>query len=188
VGDALWSDTGSRAEMDLGPAVVRVDARSSVALLDLSDRAIQLRLDAGSVDISVNDASGSGAFEIDAPNAAVLLLRAGEYRLSVDNAGNTSVAVRSGQATVQSGDQQTMNLATGQRGFYGMNGSYAVAQAGAPDDFDRWSQQRQAHWTTIRPWRSTCPATWSAMRISTTMGSGNRSPTMGPSGFRRRWR
>jgi len=147
VGDALWSDTGSRAEMDLGPAVVRVDARSSVALLDLSDRAIQLRLDAGSVDISVNDASGSGAFEIDAPNAAVLLLRAGEYRLSVDNAGNTSVAVRSGQATVQSGDQQTMNLATGQRGFYGMNGSYAVAQAGAPDDFDRWSQQRQAHWT-----------------------------------------
>jgi len=147
VGDALWSDTGSRAEMDLGPAVVRIDARSSVALLDLSDRAMQLRLDAGSIDVSLNDASGSGAFEIDAPNAAVLLLRAGEYRLNVDNAGNTSVAVRSGQATVQTGDQQTMNLATGQRGFYGMNGSYAVAQAGAPDDFDRWSQQRQAHWT-----------------------------------------
>ncbi len=147
VGDALWSDTGSRAEMDLGPAIVRVDARSSVALLDLSDRAIQLRLDAGSIDISVNDASGTGAFEIDAPNAAVLLLRAGEYRLSVDNAGNTGVAVRSGQATVQTGDQQNMNLATGQRGFYGMNGSYAVAQAGAPDDFDSWVQQRQARWT-----------------------------------------
>ena len=146
VGDALWSDTGSRAEMDLGAAVVRIDARSSVALLDLSDRAIQLRLDAGSIDITVNDASGTGAFEIDAPNAAVLLLRAGEYRLSVDNAGNTGVAVRSGQASVQSGDQQTMNLATGQRGFFGLNGSYAVAQAGAPDEFDRWSQQRQAHW------------------------------------------
>jgi hypothetical protein len=146
VGDALWSDTGSRAEMDLGAAIVRVDARSSVALLDLSDRAIQLRLDAGSIDITVNDASGTGAFEIDAPNAAVLLLRAGDYRLSVDNAGNTGVAVRSGQATVQTGDQQNMNLATGQRGFYGMNGSYAVAQAGAPDDFDRWVQQRQAHW------------------------------------------
>jgi hypothetical protein len=147
VGDALWSDTGSRAEMDLGPAIVRVDARSSVALLDFSDRAIQLRLDAGSIDITVNDASGTGAFEIDAPNAAVLLLRAGEYRLSVDNAGNTGVAVRSGQATVQTGDQQNMNLATGQRGFYGMNGSYAVAQAGAPDDFDSWVQQRQARWT-----------------------------------------
>ncbi len=145
-GDALWSDTGSRAEIDLGPAVVRIDARSSVALLDLSDRAIQLRLDAGSIDVTVNDASGTGAFEIDAPNAAVLLLRAGEYRLSVDNAGNTGVAVRSGQATVQSGDQQNMNLATGQRGVFGLNGSYAVAQAAAPDEFDRWSQQRQAHW------------------------------------------
>jgi hypothetical protein len=145
-GDALWSDTGSRAEMDLGPAVVRIDARSSVALLDLSDRAIQLRLDTGSIDVTVNDASGAGAFEVDAPNAAVLLLRAGEYRLSVDNAGNTGVAVRSGQATVQSGDQQNMNLATGQRGVFGLNGSYTVAQAAAPDDFDRWAQQRQAHW------------------------------------------
>ena len=145
-GDALWSDTGSRAEMDLGPAVVRIDARSSVALLDLSDRAIQLRLDTGSIDITVNDASGADAFEVDAPNAAVLLLRAGDYRLTVDNAGNTGVAVRSGQATVQSGDQQNMNLATGQRGFFGLNGSYAVTQAGAPDDFDRWAQQRQAHW------------------------------------------
>jgi hypothetical protein len=146
VGDALWSDTGSRAEMDLGAAVVRIDARSSVALLDLSDRAIQLRLDSGSIDITVNDVSGTGAFEIDAPNAAVLLLRAGEYRLSVDNAGNTGVAVRSGQASVQSGDQQNMNVAMGQRGFYGMNGSYAVTQAGAPDEFDQWCQQRQAHW------------------------------------------
>ena len=145
-GDALWSDTGSRAEMELGPAVVRIDARSSVALLDLSDRAIQLRLDAGSIDITVNDAGGAGAFEVDAPNAAVLLLRAGEYRFTVDNAGNTSVAVRGGQVTVQSGDQHNMGLATGQRGFYGANGSYAVTQAGAPDDFDRWCQQRQARW------------------------------------------
>ena len=145
-GDALWSDTGARAEMDLGAAVVRIDARTSVALLDLSDRAIQLRLDTGSMDITVTDASGAGAFEVDAPNAAALLLRAGEYRLTVDNAGNTGVAVRSGQATVQSGDQQNMNLATGQRGFFGLNGSYAVTQAGAPDDFDRWAQQRQAHW------------------------------------------
>jgi hypothetical protein len=144
-GDALWTDSGSRAEADLGPAIVRLDERTSVALLDLSDRAIQLRVDGGSVEISVSDTTAVDALEIDAPNAAMLLLRPGEYRLSVDNSGTTSIAVRAGQVSVQSGDQQNMTLLTGQRGVYGAKGSFAVAQAGAPDDFDRWCQQRQSH-------------------------------------------
>jgi hypothetical protein len=146
VGDRLWSDAGARAELDLGQARVRLDQRSSVAILDLSDRAVQLRLDAGSIDVAVSDVADLDRFEIDAPNAAVSLLRPGEYRLSVDNASSTSVAIRNGLAQVQNGDQQALNLATGQRGLYGDNGSYALAQAGPPDDFDRWCQQRQAGW------------------------------------------
>jgi hypothetical protein len=145
-GDAVWSDNGSRAELDLGQARVRLDQRSSVAILDLSDRAVQLRLDAGSIDVAVSDVADLDSFEIDAPNAAVSLLRPGEYRFSVDNASSTSVAIRSGQAQVQSSDRQSLTLGAGQRGLYGDNGSYAVTPAGAPDDFDRWCQQRQARW------------------------------------------
>jgi len=145
-GDALWSDGGSRAELDLGEARVRLDERSGVAILDLSDRAIQLRLDAGSVDIAVSDVADLDTFEIDAPGAAVSLLRPGEYRLTVDNAGSTSVAIRNGQAQVQSGEQQGLNLTTGQRGRFDTNGSYAITQAGPPDEFDLWCQQRQARW------------------------------------------
>jgi hypothetical protein len=145
-GDALWTDTGSRAEADLGAAVVRLDERSSLTLLDLNDRVVQLRLDAGSIEIAVSDTASIDAFEIDAPNAALLLLRSGEYRLSVDNSGTTSIAVHAGQVSVQSGDRQSMTLSTGQRGVYGAQGSYAVAQSGAPDDFDRWCQQRQSRW------------------------------------------
>src|ERR1019366_2805259 len=122
LGDALWSDRGSHAELDLGSAVVRLDQSSSVAVLDLSDQAVQLRLNAGTVDVTVSNLDAAGAFEIDAPNAAVALLRPGEYRLSVDNAGNTSVAIRNGQAQVISSDEQNMNLLTGQRGLYGTNG------------------------------------------------------------------
>ncbi len=145
-GDTLWSDSGSRAELDLGEARVRLDERSSVAILDLSDRAIQLRLEAGSIDVAVSDVADLDAFEIDAPNAAVSLLRPGEYRLTVDNASNTSVIVRGGQVQVQSSTQQLVNLGAGQRGLYGDNGSYAILQAGPPDDFDLWCQQRQARW------------------------------------------
>jgi len=143
-GDALWSDAGSHAEADLGSAVVRLDESSSVTLLDLSDQAVQLRLNAGAVDVHVSSLDSGDAFEIDAPNAAVLLLRPGEYRLSIDSTGNTSLDIRSGQVQVASGDQQPMTLVTGQRGLYSDNGSYAVTHAGPPDDFDRWCQQRQA--------------------------------------------
>lgn len=145
-GDTLWSDSGSRAELDLGEARVRLDGRSGVGLVDLTDRVIQLRLDAGSLDVAVSEVADLDTFEIDAPGAAVSLLRPGEYRLTVDNAGSTSVAIRSGQAQVQSGDQQGFNLATGQRGLFSANGSYAITQAGPPDEFDLWCQQRQAHW------------------------------------------
>jgi FecR protein len=143
-GDTLWSDSGSHAELDLGSAVVRLDQNSSLAVLDLSDQSVQLRLSSGSVDISVGNLDAAGVFEVDAPNAAVALLRPGEYRFTVDNAGNTSVAVHFGQAQVISGDDQNMTLATGQRGLYGAGGSYALTTAAPPDDFDRWCQQRQA--------------------------------------------
>lgn len=146
-GDALWSDSGARAEVDLGSALVRLDERSSVNLVDLSDQGVQWRLNGGAMEIDVASLAPGEVDEIDAPNAAVALLRPGEYRLSVDEDGNTSVAIRSGQAQVISGEQQTTNLVTGQRGLFGADGSYAVAPAGAPDDFDLWCARRQAHWT-----------------------------------------
>src|SRR5665213_3713712 len=68
-GDALWSDHGSHAEADLGSAVVRLDENSSITLLDLSDQAVQLRLNAGAVDVHVSSLDSGDAFEIDAPNA-----------------------------------------------------------------------------------------------------------------------
>lgn len=143
-GDSLWSDSASHAEVDLGLATLRIGERTGVGLLDLQDAAIQLRLNAGNLEVTLN--IDGTAVEIDAPNAAVLLLRPGEYRLDVDNGGNTSIAIRSGLAQVQSGEGQTTTLSTGQRGLYGTDGSYAVTPALAPDEFDRWCQQRQARW------------------------------------------
>ncbi len=145
-GDALWSDQGSHAEAELGSAVVRLDENSSFTLLDLSDQSAQLRLNAGAMNINVSGLDPDGTFEIDAPNVAVLLLRAGEYRLAIDSSGNTTVDIRAGQAQVASGDQQAMTLVTGQRGLYSGGGSYALTRAGPPDEFDRWCQQRQARW------------------------------------------
>jgi len=50
-GDQLWSDRGSRAQIDLGSATVNLAADSSVTLLNLGDQAVQLQLSAGTIGV-----------------------------------------------------------------------------------------------------------------------------------------
>jgi hypothetical protein len=142
-GDQLWSDRGSRAEIELGPAIVRLAQNSSVTLLDPSDEAPQLQLSAGTINIALRELDPSGSFEIDAPNAAVSLVRPGSYRIDIDDAGDTTVAMRAGQAQVITSAGQSVNLRAGQGAQFGPNGSVDVAALAAPDDFDRWCAQRE---------------------------------------------
>jgi hypothetical protein len=146
-GDQLWSDPGARAEIDLGSAVVRVDENTSLSLLSLADEVVQWQLNAGSIDIVVRALDASEILEVDAPYAAVGILRPGEYRLSVDAAGTTTIAVRNGQVQTTLSVGGDMNLGTGQRGLFGANGSYAIVPATPPDEFDQWCQQREAAWS-----------------------------------------
>jgi len=143
-GDQIWVDRGSRAEIELGAATVRLAQNSSVTLLNVSDEALQLQLSAGTLDVALRDLDPSAAFEIDAPSAAVLLVRPGSYRIEVNDAGATTVAMRAGQAQVINSAGQSLNLRAGQGAQFGPDGSVDVAALAAPDDFDRWCAQRQA--------------------------------------------
>jgi hypothetical protein len=143
-GDQLWSDRGSRAEIDLGSAILSVAESSLVALLDLDDAAVQLRISAGRANISLHDADPGSSFEIDAPNAAVSLVRPGSYRIAVDSSGNTTVAMRDGQAQIITSAGQSIILRGGQGAQFEANGAVEVAPLGAPDEFDRWCAQRWA--------------------------------------------
>jgi hypothetical protein len=145
-GDALWSDAGSRAELDFGSATIRLDQNSSLSLSDLTDQSVQLQLSSGSADVIVRNLDRAEVVEIDGPEAAAALLQPGEYRFSVDSSGTTSIAIRSGRAQMGLDGAPDMGLATGQRGVFGPNGSYAIVPVAAPDDFDRWCQQREAAW------------------------------------------
>jgi hypothetical protein len=46
-GDRLLTDAGSRAEIEIGGAVIRMNAGTSVAMLNLDDRIVQLQLTQG---------------------------------------------------------------------------------------------------------------------------------------------
>jgi FecR protein len=100
-GDELWTDAGGRAEVDLGSATIRLDARTYLGLLEFSDDAFQAKLTEGVIGIRVSRVERGDVFEIDTPNASATPTDTGEYRIEVKPSSNaTEIVVRSGEVEV----------------------------------------------------------------------------------------
>ena len=143
-GDRLWADKDSRAELQLGSAVIRLSATTGVSFLNLDDRTVQLQLSSGTVDIRVRRLGRDDVFEIDTPNLAFTLSQPGSYRLEASEDGsNTIVRIRAGDGEA-TGNGQTYSLHAGQRGtFSGTESLNAdVEQIGGLDQFDTWADGR----------------------------------------------
>jgi Family of unknown function (DUF6600) len=143
-GDALWTDVADRAELQLGSAAIRMDARTRLDFLTFNDRTVQARVTLGVIGITVRNLAPGEALEVDTPNAAVTLLRPGEYRLDVQpEMDSTFVTVRAGEAEV-TGTRVYFTLHAGQRA--NVSGPDAVewglAAAPAPDKFDEFCEMR----------------------------------------------
>jgi hypothetical protein len=143
-GDRLWVDAGSRAELQVGGAAIRLGAATSVTLLNLDDRIAQLQLSQGTLKVRVRRLGPNQVFEVDTPNLAFVMSRAGEYRIEVDTNGDaTAVRVQSGRAEVYGdGASYAVNAQQGYR-FYGTGLSDYDRMATARDDeLDRWARER----------------------------------------------
>src|ERR1700739_803205 len=94
-GDNLWADRDSRGELHIGSSSIRIGRETGVTFLNLNDRTVQIQLAQGTMNVRVRRLEGGDEFEIDTPNLAFTLERAGEYRIDVDPNGNaTSITVR----------------------------------------------------------------------------------------------
>src|SRR5579859_5894391 len=71
IGDKLWTDQSSRAELDIGTAVIRLGSTTGVSFLNLDDRTMQMNLSAGTVIMHVRERSGDQLYEVDTPNVAL---------------------------------------------------------------------------------------------------------------------
>jgi hypothetical protein len=144
-GDHLWADRGARAELHIGSTALRMDSETALAILNLDDRTVQLSLTGGALEVRLRALDDSESFEVDTPNAAVTLLRAGEYRLFVDGEGNlTTVTVRGGDAEVTGGGSAFTVHARESARLSGADDSFRgdVNSAAPPDDFEFWCQTR----------------------------------------------
>jgi hypothetical protein len=145
-GDQLWSDAGSRAEVELGGVIVRVSASSEISMLDFSAQSLQLGVGVGTVDVALHYAGSNQSFEIDTPEVAMSLQRDGDYRINVDLDGTTTVLVHSGATHLSNRSGEGISLRDGQGVVFAADGTLDVADAHQTDNFDHWCAQRDAQW------------------------------------------
>ena len=147
-GDKLWADQNSRAEVQLGSATIDLRPNTGISFLNLDDNTTQIQLSAGSINVRVWDLDANNDFEIDTANQAFSVRAPGRYRLDASENGDyTVVTIREGQGE-SIGNGQSYTMRAGQR--FTLSGTTAlnaeVDQIGPPDDFDNWSDRRDARY------------------------------------------
>ncbi|MFI5113619.1 MAG: DUF6600 domain-containing protein [Terriglobales bacterium] len=151
-GDKLWADKDSRAELQLGSAVIRLNANTGFSFLNLNDHTAQIQLTAGAINVRVRRLDQNDVFEIDTPNLAFSISQPGSYRVEASEDGTYSVvSIREGGGEA-TGNGQTYTLHAGQRGtFSGTDSLNAeVIDIGGRDQFDNWAYQRDRRYDDSR--------------------------------------
>jgi hypothetical protein len=151
-GDKIWADQDSRAELSLGSAIIRLAPNTGFSFLNLDDRTAQIQLTAGSIDIRVRQLNRDEIFEVDTPNQAFSIYRAGNYRVDASDDGSyTVISVRDGEGE-STGNGQSYTVHAGQRAtFSGTDSLNAdVEDIGGYDDFDDWARSRDRRYDDSR--------------------------------------
>src|SRR6267378_3182794 len=148
-GDKIWSDRGSRAELQLDGSALRLSSNTAVSFLNLGDNVSQIQLSVGTLLVRVRRLDDNETYEIDTPNLAFSVLQPGVYRITVDESGGpTAIAVRSGQGEVTGAGAAYSVYANEYDVFSGTDELVENAQPYGPgqDSFDTWSEGRDRRW------------------------------------------
>ncbi|HUC54533.1 MAG TPA: DUF6600 domain-containing protein [Candidatus Cybelea sp.] len=155
-GDKLWTDNDSRAELHLGSAAIRLSSNTGFSFLNLDDHMSQIRVTEGTLNVRVRRLEGDEAFEVDTPNLALSILRPGNYKINVNEAGDTTVVlVREGEGEVTGGGSAYTVHPKEVGTFSGTDQLDADVEGLGDDgdDFDSWCgdrDRREDHSTSSR--------------------------------------
>src|SRR5882724_10642710 len=115
IGDKIWVDKDSRAELQAGPAAIHLGSMTALSFLNLDEGITQIRLAEGSVNFRVSELRQGDTIELDAPNLAFVVKQAGAFRVDVsENGDSTRVTVIRGEGEVTA-DGKTYPVHTEER-------------------------------------------------------------------------
>jgi len=181
IGDHLWTDQDGQAEVHVGSTAVRLASNTEISFLNLNDQTIQIRLSTGSLNLRLRHLGPTEEIEIDTPDSSISLLRAGTYRADVQQSGDTTVTVRSGEVEVTAGSsvfplrQMQTVLVTGLD-----SPSYQVTDAPLLDDWDKWCQARDQKENTVASAQYVPRDEMSGVEDLDQYGSWSNDPEYGP--------
>ena len=145
IGDKLWVDKDSRAELQAGQASIHLGSMTALSFLNLDQNIIQMRLPEGKVNFRVREIRQGETYEIDTPNMAFTVKEAGAFRVDVNENGDfTGVTVIRGSGDIAASGQVTAVSAGQHADVTGVDGSVQISTSSAPqlDALDQWAQQR----------------------------------------------
>ncbi|HET9836578.1 MAG TPA: FecR domain-containing protein [Rhodanobacteraceae bacterium] len=144
-GDRLLTGDGGRAALELGDAALRIDDASAFNFLDLDDTTTQVELSQGTLNLRVRRLHDDQVYEIDTPTVAFVANGPGTYRVDVAPSGHGAmVTVFEGAGTVygENGVSRPVQAGQSYRFEDSTLANIAVQGLPAPDDFDRFCEER----------------------------------------------
>jgi hypothetical protein len=144
IGDKIWVDKDSRAELQAGQADFHVGSMTALSFLNLDEGMTQVRIPEGAVNFRVRELRQGDIYEVDTPNVVFTVKEAGAFRVDVSEAGDSSrITVIRGQGEI-SADGKTYEVHAGEQAeFNGAeNPTYTIGHAPGPDGLDRWAEER----------------------------------------------
>ncbi len=152
LGDRVWTGDDGRIELQVhGGNLVRLASRTDLQALNLTNDVEQFSLALGTASFSVRRLGDDEVFEVDTPNAAITLERPGDYRVDVNDSGDSRVRVRRGRAVATAGGGQVTLAAGEELDIDGVDAPrYEVVALPGPDGWDRWVEERDRHLAQAR--------------------------------------
>ncbi|MBV8050409.1 MAG: hypothetical protein JOZ80_04435 [Acidobacteriaceae bacterium] len=144
IADNVWADKDSRAELDFGTGVMRINSETSLTLTNVDNNIVQVSLHQGALNVSLRKLYSGETWEIDTPNMAFTVSKPGDYRFDADpNDDTTLVTVWKGDGEA-TGQGQAVQVRAGEqiRFSNGTSLTHEAKNAPQPDGFDEWCQVR----------------------------------------------
>jgi hypothetical protein len=144
-GDKLWTDHDGRVELQLDGSMIRLSNNTGFSFLNLSNSVTQIQLTAGTLLVRVRRLDDNETYEIDTPNLAFSVLRPGLYKISVNEAGDsTAIRIRAGAGEVTGGGTAYTVHANDYATFSGLDRLSANSEnyGNEEDQFDNWAATR----------------------------------------------
>jgi len=179
--DRVWADKDSRGELQLGGALMRISAETSMTLTNVSDQTVQVELDQGTLNVRVRHLYDGEIYEVDTPNVAFTITKSGEYRFDVDpDADATFVTVWKGKGEA-TGDERTVTIRQGEQAKFTNGNSLEHQMLDQPerDGFDDWCRVRDERLENSQSARYVSPDVIGAQDLDN-YGTWRVAPNYGP--------